>query len=672
MNQTKRCAACGYDAHAEAQFCPRCGNTQFLAPMVSCRVCGAVVPGAKFCAHCGADLQNPAAQVWRNCSRCGSPIHITQQFCGNCGAAGLPPVQPKPLKKKKKRSSGAAKVVLSLLLVLMLLSGLGVWVSNGGLDQLLDMYVSTEPTAEPTTEPTRQPGKKPKPTLPPMEETTNPPVTKPAATQPAPTQPVPTQPVPTQPASNIPAEYASHYYLGFMESGYCEEMTGDIVIYFLYVNDPDSSWTEEEKAEAEEELINALSTLKSEAATYGVDLALRAAFNTVSIDVEFQKNSKGWQEEAMRQAELQAAYKDQRKLEEAFGADQVPVVFLVDEDGRSYASVREISSGFESVTILQKDYYAIRHELCHVFGARDLYFPRETVEAANLYLPNAIMNDSHGDVDALTAFAIGWLDTLTPEAKAFLDATSSLTEEYIDAAKAQDSLTGYGTKYFKDGYYVGYMREGMPDGNGIYYWDDGRWYDGNWDFGQLEGYGEYHDAEGYVYKGYFHQGKRHGTGKVQYASGNMYEGDFVEDERHGKGTYTWSTGESYTGDWVHDERSGYGVYTTPDGASYTGEWKDGHYHGKGKMIYTSGDCYEGDFAEGKRHGKGTYTWKDGSYYTGDFVEGVREGYGEYYYAGYGTRYVGQFVGGKRHGWGTYYYADGTVYEGPWENDRRAD
>ena len=94
MQQTKRCASCGHISNAEARFCQNCGGSQFVAPMVLCAACGTLVPQDHYCAHCGADLVNPNAIVWRNCSQCGSLVHITYANCPRCGAPNLPQVPP--------------------------------------------------------------------------------------------------------------------------------------------------------------------------------------------------------------------------------------------------------------------------------------------------------------------------------------------------------------------------------------------------------------------------------------------------------------------------------------------------------------------------------------------------------------------------------------------------
>ena len=679
MENTKRCLNCGYEAKQDAKFCLRCGSNQFQMPAVQCPVCGSAVPQNQYCANCGGDLKNPGAQVWHSCAQCGAPVHITYTHCNRCGAPNMPPVQARPVQSKPKKKRSGAWALLLVIPLLLILVGIGVGVADY-LENAFSQAQYPGTTGTPWQPGTTQPPaatQDPADTTPPQTQApTTVPATQP--TQPVQTQPTvkPTEPAPTEPVSNIPAKYEDNHYLRGVGDGYCETMTGEMLVIFLFVSDPTDGWTEAERAEAEPALLDELRTLLAEAQSYGAELNIHYVFMSVSIASEFNSDwdAVDWKKEAMINAGLEAGYNDQRTLERDDNVDQAPVVFLVDEPGRSFAYSYTSGSGFENVTILDKNYAALRHEMCHVFGAKDMYFPKETQEAAKLYLPNGIMyGDCEGDIDPLTAFTIGWTDELSDNALAFLEATNGLTEAYIEEAKAQDKLTGYGTKYYDDGsYYTGDLVNGVRHGEGTYYWTDGGYYSGTWVDGERQGYGELYYADGYCFKGNWSNSKRNGYGELTGPDGYSYKGEWKNDKYSGTGTAVYSGGDTYTGDFVDGDRHGKGKYTWSSGTVYTGDWVKGQRTGKGTMTWTDGSSYTGDWVEGLRSGKGKMTWSDGSYYTGDFVEGEITGYGERYYASYGTRYIGDFVNGKRHGYGIFYYANGTVYEGRWENDVRAD
>ena len=70
------------------------------------------------------------------------------------------------------------------------------------------------------------------------------------------------------------------------------------------------------------------------------------------------------------------------------------------------------------------------HEILHLFGAGDLYFPYDRVarrkEMARRAFPDDVMRRVDYDIATLsvgpfTAFRVGWLDELKPEYRVFED-----------------------------------------------------------------------------------------------------------------------------------------------------------------------------------------------------------------------------------------------------------
>ncbi|MBE6977863.1 MAG: hypothetical protein E7438_04390 [Ruminococcaceae bacterium] len=460
-----------------------------------------------------------------------------------------------------------------------------------------------------------------------------------------PTQP-PTEP--TQPA--FPEELENNVYLGWMDSGFCERMTGKMMITVVFLSDSVSAWSDAEVAAMKATLDADLPKLSEEAASYGTRLEVEVNYLVSKIGISYNQNDPNmlWARSALMAHGLAQAYTNAVFLENHYGVDSAPVVFILNREGRAYAATASGGDQFEYVLMYSSEPRAIRHELCHVYGAIDFYLPDETQEAAEEFLPESIMLDSRtGVVDELTAYLIGWTDVLGPKAEAFLRATNHITEEYLMDSVQGDQMTGYGTKRFDDCTYTGDMVRGVPHGEGTCVWDNGVEYTGGWDNGQMSGYGEISRPDGYSYKGQWKDGQYDGTGTLVYPGGKeTYTGEFSKGQRHGQGTHVFSNGDTYTGDWVNGIWSGQGKYT----------WK-------------TGEVYEGGWLNALRHGQGTMTWTDGSYYTGDWVNGKRTGNGVLYYGSTSERYEGEFKNDKRHGSGTVYKADGTVIKGTWENDK---
>ena len=54
--------------------------------------------------------------------------------------------------------------------------------------------------------------------------------------------------------------------------------------------------------------------------------------------------------------------------------------------------------------------------------------------------------------------------------------------------------------------------------------------------------------------------KKHGKGVYYYNNGDKYEGDFNEGQAEGKGKYFYKNGDRYEGDFKNDTAEGKGIY----------------------------------------------------------------------------------------------------------------
>ncbi len=67
----------------------------------------------------------------------------------------------------------------------------------------------------------------------------------------------------------------------------------------------------------------------------------------------------------------------------------------------------------------------------------------------------------------------------------------------------------------------------------------------------------------------------HGKGIYTWNDGRIYEGEFSDDKKHGFGIYTWADGRKYEGLWADGKQNGKGKYILCDGFVRIGIWENG-------------------------------------------------------------------------------------------------
>ena len=97
-------------------------------------------------------------------------------------------------------------------------------------------------------------------------------------------------------------------------------------------------------------------------------------------------------------------------------------------------------------------------------------------------------------------------------------------------------------KKFKDGKYIGQVVNGLAEGKGTWYCDDGDRYEGEW-----------------------RNAKKEGKGIYYYNNGDRYEGDYRNDKKEGKGIFYFNNGDRQMGDYSCDKPIGMHVMLTKYG-----------------------------------------------------------------------------------------------------------
>ena len=194
-------------------------------------------------------------------------------------------------------------------------------------------------------------------------------------------------------------------------------------------------------------------------------------------------------------------------------------------------------------------------------------------------------------------------------------------------------------------YYLGPLLNGLPNGKGKKFFNNGIFFEGDFVSGKAEGYGKYIYKNGKYYIGQVLNNMKHGKGKLFDKNGNIeYEGDFINDKVEGYGKYIYEDGNYYIGQFLNNQRHGKGKYFDKNGnIEYEGDFVNDIVEGYGKYIYEDGGYYIGQLLDNKRHGKGKLFYKNGNLqYEGEFVNGKLEGYGKYIYED-GDYFIGQLI-----------------------------
>ena len=91
------------------------------------------------------------------------------------------------------------------------------------------------------------------------------------------------------------------------------------------------------------------------------------------------------------------------------------------------------------------------------------------------------------------------------------------------------------------------------------------------------------------YVGQAINGLREGKGTCYWEDGERYEGDYRHDNKEGKGIYYHNNGDRYDGYWRNDKREGKGIMYYNDGDRSMGDYHDGKAIGKHVSLTRNGE-----------------------------------------------------------------------------------
>lgn len=184
-----------------------------------------------------------------------------------------------------------------------------------------------------------------------------------------------------------------------------------------------------------------------------------------------------------------------------------------------------------------------------------------------------------------------------------LEVPESFEKRNLKRHRMHDELTPISKKFkrsvrFENGIFEGEIsEEGKRDGFGVFYYNNGDKYEGEWKNDKTHGKGIifYHDNEErdrISYHGDFKDGNIEGIGVLEWKNGSKYEGELKNDKRHGKGKIYMSNGSTYEGDWLDNLKHGRGIFIYSklnEKERYDGEWRFDKMCGEGLIFMKNGE-----------------------------------------------------------------------------------
>ena len=151
---------------------------------------------------------------------------------------------------------------------------------------------------------------------------------------------------------------------------------------------------------------------------------------------------------------------------------------------------------------------------------------------------------------------------------------------------------GMGVAKYKSGNairYVGSFLNGMYNGKGTMFFNNGAFLTGEWKNGKLNGKGSFLTDAGVLYIGDFVNGVKHGKGILFYKDNGMIMGNFSNDQLNGRGIQIFSDGSVVSDvNYKEDKRNGMGYqYEIKSKKLYEGEWSDGKWVQAGTPSFSS-------------------------------------------------------------------------------------
>ena len=228
--------------------------------------------------------------------------------------------------------------------------------------------------------------------------------------------------------------YNNHAMFLYKDEGMSRKLRGNVLIDLIFVQDPCTDWKQSEMDKFYNVYEDAINGIGKQAVAARVPLTFisrvsRYTYSDTLNPANFSSNVTNDvynQYIRARGDRTHSEYISNRKRK--YNADELAIIFVFERSFRAYA----VSGDNVEFSVLTEDNnaHAIAHELLHLFGAADMYYPYQVYGLTMKYFPESIMCTYNGmEIDPLTQYLIGWKTTLPLKANEYVNKLSDFSVE---------------------------------------------------------------------------------------------------------------------------------------------------------------------------------------------------------------------------------------------------
>ena len=211
---------------------------------------------------------------------------------------------------------------------------------------------------------------------------------------------------------------------------------------------------------------------------------------------------------------------------------------------------------------------------------------------------------------------------------------SKFLQEKSDSLLDPNQIKGYFLKKKKHFKFIGShnKKTNKKEGFGKIIWEDNSILKAFFYESKIDEIGIFYDSpSNSTFKGYYYNNIPNGYGIYTFNDELHAEGTFIKNKLNGIGIEFWEDGYYYQGYFTENFKDKIGLYRWPDGTMYLGQWKENKMNGIGIMKYSNENIYEGEFNNGMMEGFGVFKWSDDRTYIGNYKNDKKHGFGIFFW-----------------------------------------